>query len=200
MAADSRQRLGRAPAGQRPGRGGQPRCRGVTVTLAPRVFPYLKGTHHEQTSQHRYATDLISVLRALEEFVVRHMRGWSRDLEELSPDGLRFKLVYSRQLSQRQQLLPSSVLASMKESLELCNNRRYKGAFRPVQYELSCVFDLMWEGTDQVELQWHAVEDIDVNIADERAVGRHYRVPSQFLLQRWPGDELHPFLTSRLRV
>jgi hypothetical protein len=169
------------------------------VTVAAIPHPYSEGTHHEQTSHHRYTAELIVVLGALQAFVLRHLRSWSKDLEEVSPDGLRFALVYNRQLSQQQQLLPTSWPARFKEASEAHGNRRYSGAYRSLRYELTCGLDLTWQGGDGVDLRWHAVEDIDVNVADERPIGRHYHAPSQFLLPGWPGDELNSFMINRLR-
>ena len=57
--------------------------------------PYRDGSHHERNYQNRYASNMASMLSLLEEISIRHMRGWSKDLENMSPDGLLFSVVFA---------------------------------------------------------------------------------------------------------
>lgn len=165
--------------------------------------PYRDGSHHERIYQNRYASNMASMLSLLEEFSIRHMRGWSKDLENMSPDGLLFSVVFRRDLTQRHRVKPvrmgARVLSGIHAQEDSKGGRPIRQRYTvPIQYQLTADFELVWKGTGWVGLTLRIVEDIDPNNMAEFAIGKHYHVPSQVWTDGWLGNQLNEFLAIRL--
>jgi hypothetical protein len=158
-----------------------------------RIDPYLPGTEHENTYKNVYFSDMPAMIRLLEEFGRTHMHDWTKQHEEIAPNGLSFTCQYRKRDTKTWLLRHNSALSRIQTGI------REASPVAAVPYELECELSLRAEPPYRIHLTLHARERIDPNRSvKDYPIGYDFLAPSLLYEENYFGAKLDPFLISRL--